>query len=139
MTDKKDKQGNLLPDSERLTSFGKRLRSTSLDELPELWNILKGEMSFVGPRPLLVKYLPRYNDEQRRRHLVRPGLTGLAQVNGRNEVSWNKRFQLDVGYAQHITFWLDIKIILKTVGNVFCRKGISSGTSPTMEEFLGIT
>jgi len=137
MTDQKDEQGNLLPDEIRLTKFGKMLRSTSLDELPELWNILKGDMSVVGPRPLLEKYIPLYSTEQRKRHLVRPGLTGLAQVNGRNEVSWEKKFQLDVDYTQHITFWSDIKIILQTVVNVFRGKGISSTTSATMEEFLG--
>jgi lipopolysaccharide/colanic/teichoic acid biosynthesis glycosyltransferase len=137
MTDQKDEQGNLLPDEVRLTKFGKMLRSTSLDELPELWNILKGDMSVVGPRPLLEKYIPLYSTEQRKRHLVRPGLTGLAQVNGRNEVSWNKKFQLDVEYTQHITFWSDIRIIFQTVGNVFGGKGISSATSATMEEFLG--
>ncbi len=137
MTDQKDEQGNLLSDEVRLTKFGKMLRSTSLDELPELWNILKGDMSVVGPRPLLEKYIPLYSTEQRKRHLVRPGLTGLAQVNGRNEVSWEKKFQLDVEYTQHITFWSDIRIILQTVGNVFGGKGISSTTSATMEEFLG--
>lgn len=137
MTDKTDEQGNLLPDEVRLTKFGKMLRSTSLDELPELWNILKGDMSVVGPRPLLEKYIPLYSKEQRKRHLVRPGLTGSAQVNGRNEVSWEKKFQLDVEYTQHITFWSDIRIILQTVGNVFGGKGISSTTSATMEEFLG--
>lgn len=137
MTDQKDEQGNLLSDEVRLIKFGKMLRSTSLDELPELWNILKGNMSVVGPRPLLEKYIPLYSTEQRKRHLVRPGLTGLAQVNGRNEVSWEKKFQLDVEYTQHITFWSDIRIILQTVGNVFGGKGISSTTSATMEEFLG--
>jgi len=137
MTDQKDEQGNLLPDEVRLTKFGKMLRSTSLDELPELWNILKGDMSVVGPRPLLEKYIPLYSTEQRKRHLVRPGLTGLAQVNGRNEVSWEKKFQLDVEYTRHITFWSDIRIIFQTVGNVFGGKGISSATSATMEEFLG--
>jgi lipopolysaccharide/colanic/teichoic acid biosynthesis glycosyltransferase len=137
MTDQKDDLGNLLPDEVRLTKFGKMLRSTSLDELPELWNILKGDMSVVGPRPLLEKYISLYSTEQRKRHLVRPGLTGLAQVNGRNEVSWEKKFQLDVEYTQHITFWSDIRIILQTVGNVFGGKGISSTTSATMEEFLG--
>ena len=137
MIDQKDEQGNLLPDEVRLTKFGKMLRSTSLDELPELWNILKGDMSVVGPRPLLEKYIPLYSTEQRKRHLVRPGLTGLAQVNGRNEVSWEKKFQLDVEYTQHITFWSDIRIILQTVGNVFGGKGISSTTSATMEEFTG--
>lgn len=137
MTDQKDEQGNLLSDEVRLTKFGKMLRSTSLDELPELWNILKGDMSVVGPRPLLEKYIPLYSTEQRKRHLVRPGLTGLAQVNGRNEVSWEKKFQLDIEYTQHIRFWSDIRIILQTVGNVFGGKGISSTTSATMEEFLG--
>lgn len=137
MTDQKDEQGNLLSDEVRLTKFGKMLRSTSLDELPELWNILKGDMSVVGPRPLLEKYIPLYSTEQRKRHLVRPGLTGLAQVNGRNEVSWEKKFQLDVEYTQRIMFWSDIRIILQTVGNVFRGKGISSTTSATMEEFLG--
>lgn len=137
MTDQKDEQGNLLSDEVRLTKFGKMLRSTSIDELPELWNILKGDMSVVGPRPLLEKYIPLYSTEQRKRHLVRPGLTGLAQVNGRNEVSWEKKFQLDVEYTQRIMFWSDIRIILQTVGNVFRGKGISSTTSATMEEFLG--
>jgi len=137
MTDQKDEQGTLLPDEVRLTKFGKMLRSTSLDELPELWNIIKGDMSIVGPRPLLERYIPLYSTEQRKRHSVRPGLTGLAQVNGRNEVSWEKKFQLDVEYTQHITFWSDIRIILQTVGNVFGGKGISSTTSATMEEFRG--
>lgn len=137
MTDKKDEKGNLLPDSERLTSFGKWLRSTSLDELPELWNILKGEMSIVGPRPLLVKYLPRYKDEQRRRHLVRPGLTGLAQVNGRNTISWEEKFSLDSEYVNSLSFFMDTKIILQSVKEVFFRKGISSENSATMEEFFG--
>ncbi len=137
MTDQKDKQGNLLPDEIRLTKFGKMLRSTSLDELPELWNILEGDMSVVGPRPLLTIYLPLYSVEQRKRHNVRPGLTGLAQVNGRNGVNWEKKFQLDVDYTKHITFWSDIKIIFQTAGDVFGQKGISSATSDTMEEFLG--
>lgn len=137
MTDQKDEQGDFLPDEIRLTKFGKMLRSTSLDELPELWNIIKGDMSIVGPRPLLERYIPLYTAEQRKRHLVRPGLTGLAQVNGRNEVNWDKKFQLDVEYIQHISFWSDIKIILHTVGNVFGGKGISSTTSATMEEFRG--
>jgi undecaprenyl phosphate N,N'-diacetylbacillosamine 1-phosphate transferase len=118
MTDKKDEQGNLLSDSERLTSFGRWLRSTSLDELPELWNILKGEMSIVGPRPLLVEYLPRYNDKQRRRHLVRPGLTGLAQVSGRNAISWEERFSLDSEYVNSLSFFMDTKIILKSIKEV---------------------
>ncbi len=137
MTDKKDAQGNLLPDEIRLTKFGKMLRSTSLDELPELWNIMKGDMSIVGPRPLLEKYIPLYSVEQRKRHHVRPGLTGLAQINGRNAISWDKKFQLDIKYIQHITFRSDIKIIFQTVGNVFRGKGISSTTSDTMEEFMG--
>jgi len=137
MTDKKDEQGNLLSDSERLTSFGRWLRSTSLDELPELWNILKGEMSIVGPRPLLVEYLPRYNDKQRRRHLVRPGLTGLAQVSGRNAISWEERFSLDSEYVNSLSFFMDTKIILKSIKEVLFRKGISSESSVTMEEFVG--
>ncbi len=137
MTDKKDENGNLLPDGERLTKFGKFLRSTSIDELPELINILKGDMSFVGPRPLLVKYLPRYNERQRHRHDVRPGLTGLAQAMGRNTVSWEEKFEYDVTYAENITFMLDIKIIFKTAISVLKREGISSGTDATMEEFMG--
>jgi lipopolysaccharide/colanic/teichoic acid biosynthesis glycosyltransferase len=137
MTDQKDEQGNLLPDEIRLTKFGKMLRSTSLDELPELWNILKGDMSIVGPRPLLEKYIPLYTSEQRKRHQVRPGLTGLAQVNGRNELDWEQKFQLDTEYAMHIAFLSDILIILQTVGHVFTGNGISSTTSATMEEFTG--
>ena len=137
MTDKKDENGNLLPDGERMTKFGKFLRSTSIDELPELINILKGDMSFVGPRPLLVKYLPRYNERQRHRHDVRPGLTGLAQAMGRNTVSWEEKFEYDVTYAENITFMLDIKIIFKTAISVLKREGISSGTDATMEEFMG--
>jgi len=126
-----------LPDEQRLTSFGKALRKTSLDELPELINILRGDMSIVGPRPLLVKYLPLYNEEQKRRHDVRPGLTGWAQVNGRNAITWEKRFELDVWYVDHISFWTDVKVILTTVKKVFVSEGISSGTSVTMEEFRG--
>ena len=137
MTDECDKNGNLLPDNERLTRFGRILRSTSLDELPELWNILRGDMSIVGPRPLLVKYLPLYNEEQRHRHDVRPGLTGWAQANGRNAISWEEKFKLDVWYVQHISFWVDVKVIFMTVKKVFCRDGISSETSVTMEEFSG--
>jgi undecaprenyl phosphate N,N'-diacetylbacillosamine 1-phosphate transferase len=137
MTDKKDEDGNLFPDSERLTTFGKWLRSTSLDELPELWNILKGEMSFVGPRPLLMEYLPRYSNEQRRRHEVRPGLTGLAQVNGRNAISWEEKFSLDIEYVHSHSFFKDTKIILQSINEVLFRKGISSSNSVTMEEFLG--
>ncbi len=137
MTDQKDEQGNLLSDEVRLTKFGKMLRSTSLDELPELWNILKGNMSIVGPRPLLERYIPLYTAEQRKRHQVRPGLTGLAQVNGRNELNWKQKFQLDTEYTIRITFISDIKIILQTIGHVFTGKGISSTTSATMEEFTG--
>ena len=137
MTCEKDENGNLLPDEKRLTKYGKILRSTSLDELPELINIFIGDMSIVGPRPLLVQYLPLYNEEQKHRHDVRPGLTGYAQVNGRNAISWEERFKLDVEYTQKISLWLDIGIIFKTVLSVFKREGISSGTSVTMEEFKG--
>lgn len=137
MTNEYDKDGILLPDELRLTSFGKFLRSTSLDELPELFNILKGDMSIVGPRPLLVKYLPLYNDEQKHRHDVLPGLTGWAQVNGRNAISWEKKFDYDVWYTRNISFVLDLKILFLTVKKVFVREGISSGTSETMEEFTG--
>lgn len=135
MTCEKDAEGNLLPDEKRLTKYGKFLRSTSLDELPELINILIGEMSIVGPRPLLVKYLPYYTKEERHRHDVRPGLTGLAQVNGRNAISWEERFKLDIQYVRCITFTGDIKILFGTVTAVFKRAGISSETSATMEEF----
>lgn len=137
MTSETDEEGNLLPDDVRLTSFGKALRSTSLDELPELFNILNGDMSIVGPRPLLVKYLPLYNDKQRHRHDVRPGFTGWAQCNGRNAISWEEKFDLDVYYVNHVSFLLDVKIILKTIKTVLCREGISSDTSVTMEEFKG--
>ena len=137
MTCETDAQGNLLPDDVRLTGYGKFLRSTSLDELPELINILKGDMSIVGPRPLLVRYLPRYNAEQRRRHEVRPGLTGLAQINGRNAISWEEKFRLDVEYVDHITFLGDLKIIWETAAKVLKRSDISSATSETMEEFMG--
>ena len=137
MTDQRDEKGELLPDEVRLTPFGKALRASSLDELPELWNILKGDMSIVGPRPLLVRYLPLYNREQHRRHEVRPGLTGLAQVNGRNLLTWEDKFRYDVEYVDHIGFGLDVKIILQTVGKLFAREGISSETSATMEEFTG--
>lgn len=137
MTDARDEQGNLLPDEVRLTDFGKTLRSTSLDELPEIWNIFIGDMSIVGPRPLLVKYLDRYNDEQKHRHDVRPGLTGLAQVNGRNLCSWEDKFKYDVEYTRNVTFLGDIKILWKTVMIVLKREGISSETSATMEEFKG--
>ncbi len=137
MTDERDENGNLLPDEIRLTKFGKLLRSTSLDELPELWNILRGDMSIVGPRPLLVKYLPLYNEEQKHRHDVRPGLTGWAQANGRNALSWEEKFRLDVWYVEHMSFWVDVKTIYLTVKNVLRREGISSGTAATMEEFKG--
>ncbi len=137
MTDEKDDDGNLLPDEKRLKKFGKVLRSTSLDELPEIINILKGEMSFIGPRPLLVEYLELYDENQRKRHLVRPGLTGLAQVSGRNDVAWEKRFEYDVEYIQNITFKNDMKIILKTIGLVFSRKGVNAKDSATMQKFVG--
>lgn len=137
MTDEKDENGELLPDEVRLTKFGKTLRSTSLDELPELFNILKGDMSIVGPRPLLVRYLPLYNERQKHRHDVRPGFTGLAQVNGRNSISWEEKFEWDVKYVEHVTFLQDCRIILKTIGVVLKRDGISSTTSATMEEFKG--
>ena len=137
MTCETDAEGKLLPDAQRLTRYGRILRSTSLDELPELINILKGDMSIIGPRPLLVRYLPRYNARQRRRHEVRPGLTGYAQVNGRNALSWEERFELDVEYVDNITFLGDVKILLQTVAAVFKREGISSATAATMEEFMG--
>lgn len=137
MTDARDENGNLLPDEVRLTAFGKMLRSTSLDELPELFNILKGDMSLIGPRPLLVKYLPLYNEEQKHRHDVRPGLTGLAQVNGRNAISWEKKFEYDVEYVRNLSFLLDCRILLQTVKAVVQREGISSATDATMEAFKG--
>ena len=137
MTDERDEHGELLPDEVRLTPFGKMLRSLSLDELPSLLNIVKGDIAIVGPRPLLVEYLPRYNEEQRRRHDVRPGLTGLAQVSGRNRLSWTERFALDVKYVDNVTFFNDWKIILKTVGKVVKQDGISSDTAATMEVFMG--
>ena len=137
MTNEVDENGNLLPDDKRLTKYGKLLRSTSLDELPELFNILKGDMSIVGPRPLLVRYLPLYNEYQKHRHDARPGFTGWAQCNGRNSISWEEKFDLDVYYVNHITFLLDVKIIFKTVKTVLCREGISSEASATMEEFRG--
>lgn len=137
MTDAKDKDGNLLPDEDRLTSFGKKLRSTSLDELPELINIFKGDMSVVGPRPLLSRYLERYNDEQRKRHMVRPGITGLAQVEGRNAISWDEKFKFDVLYVGKVSFKMDVKIILRTVSVVLKKEGITSDDSATMEEFKG--
>lgn len=137
MTDEKDENGQLLPDEVRLNHFGKILRSTSLDELPELWNIIKGDMSIIGPRPLLVSYLPLYNSRQKRRHEVRPGLTGLAQANGRNAISWEERFELDVSYVENISFLMDLSIFCKTIYSVIKREGISSGTSETMEFFKG--
>ncbi|OTF89661.1 sugar transferase [Ligilactobacillus salivarius] len=137
MTDQRGEDGKLLPDDQRLTSFGKKLRSTSLDELPELFNVLKGDMALIGPRPLLVKYLPLYNDEQARRHEVRPGLTGYAQVNGRNTITWEDRLKLDVEYVDNVTFLNDWKIIFKTIKTVFKREGISEKGSETMDEFKG--
>ncbi|WP_203263467.1 sugar transferase [Streptococcus uberis] len=137
MTSEVDDNGNLLPDDVRLTKFGKFLRSTSLDELPELWNILKGDMSIIGPRPLLEKYLPLYSKEQNRRHEVRPGLTGYAQANGRNALTWQEKFKMDVYYVDHITFLGDLEIILQTIKTVIKRDGISSDTTATMEEFKG--
>ena len=139
MNNKKDENGNLLPDETRLTSYGKFIRNTSLDELPELINILKGDMAIVGPRPLLVRYLTRYNKTQARRHEVRPGLTGLAQVNGRNAISWEEKFNYDVEYVDNVSFLLDFKIICKTVLKIIKKDGISSETSATMEEFMGQT
>lgn len=135
MTDGRDENGNLLPDEVRLTKFGKLLRSTSLDELPELWNIFKGDMSIVGPRPLLVRYLPFYTEEERKRHSVRPGLTGYAQVNGRNALNWEDRFAYDLEYVEKCSLALDIKIIFETVGKVFKRSGTLSGDAQVVEDF----
>lgn len=137
MTNSVDSNGNLLPDSERLTSFGKFLRATSIDELPELWNVIKGDMSLVGPRPLLMEYLPLYSVEQARRHEVRPGITGWAQINGRNALSWEERFRLDVWYVDHRTFWLDVRILWLTVRKVLIREGISAKGEATMPKFTG--
>lgn len=138
MTDARDENGELLPDEVRLTKFGKALRATSLDELPEAFNILKGDMSVIGPRPLLVEYLPRYNKEQHRRHEVRPGLSGYAQVNGRNTLTWEDKFAMDVWYVDHLSFLLDVKIIFQTVMKAFVKhEGISSETNATMEKFMG--
>ncbi|MDM7861409.1 sugar transferase [Alteromonas sp. ASW11-36] len=137
MTDARDQQGELLPDAERLPAFGRLLRSTSLDELPGLWNVLKGDMSLVGPRPLLVEYLPLYSDEQARRHEVRPGITGWAQVNGRNAISWQQKFEYDVWYVNNQSFWLDVKILFLTVKKVLVRADISQDNQATMEKFNG--
>ena len=137
MTDERDENGELLPDEVRLTKFGKFLRSTSIDELPELFNILKGDMSVIGPRPLLVKYLPRYNEHQHRRHEVRPGLSGWAQVNGRNSISWEEKFDLDVEYVDNYSLSKDINILFMTVMSVIKRDGINSDNDVTMEEFMG--
>ncbi|WP_273858913.1 sugar transferase [Photobacterium sp. GSS17] len=137
MKDAIDAQGNPLPDAERMTPFGDKLRSSSLDELPELWNVLKGEMSLVGPRPLLMEYLPLYNNEQRRRHAVRPGVTGWAQINGRNALSWEDKFKLDTWYVDNRSFWLDIKILFLTVKKVFIKEGISADGHVTIEKFRG--
>ena len=139
MKDAVDAEGNVLPDSERLTDFGKRLRDSSLDELPELWNVIKGDMSLVGPRPLLMEYLPLYNDEQKRRHHVRPGVTGYAQVNGRNAIGWNEKFALDTWYVDNQSLWLDIKILAKTVRKVIIKDGISAEGEATMPKFTGNT
>lgn len=137
MTDERDSNGNLLPDAERLTKVGKCVRSTSIDELPQLWNVFKGDMSLIGPRPLLVQYLPLYSKEQVRRHEVRPGITGWAQCHGRNAISWTKKFELDVWYVDHISFLTDCKVILTTIKKVLKRDGINSATSATMEYFNG--
>ena len=137
MTDERDENGDLLPDEKRLTKIGKFIRSSSVDELPQLFNVLKGDMSLIGPRPLLPQYLPLYSKEQARRHEVRPGITGWAQVNGRNAISWTKKFELDVWYVDHCSFLLDLKIIFLTVKKVFVREGIRSDTLATMEPFIG--
>ncbi len=137
MTDERDASGELLPDASRLTPFGRWLRATSLDELPSLWNVLKGDMSLVGPRPLLVEYLPLYSSEEARRHEVRPGITGWAQVNGRNALTWEQKFEFDVWYVDHRSFWLDFRILLKTVRKVFVREGISAQGDATMPRFEG--
>ncbi len=137
MNDNKDNHGNLLPDSERLTPFGQMLRNTSIDELPSLWSVFIGDMSLVGPRPLLVEYLPLYSDEQSRRHDVKPGITGWAQVNGRNAISWQQKFEFDIWYVNHQSFWLDIKILLLTVKKVFARSDINAKGEATMTKFKG--
>lgn len=137
MNDKKDSQGNLLPDAERLTKIGNIVRKTSLDEIPQLINVLKGDMSLIGPRPLRTYYLPLYNEEQRKRHLVRPGITGWAQINGRNAISWTRKFELDVYYVNNMSFWLDLKILFLTIKKVFIREGISQEGQATVEPFNG--
>lgn len=137
MKDNTDAEGNLLPDEDRLTDFGRQLRASSLDELPQLWNVIKGDMSIVGPRPQLMDYLPLYTEEQFRRHLVRPGVTGYAQINGRNGISWEKRFELDTWYVDNQSLWLDIKILVKTVKQVVTRHGISAEGEATMSRFIG--
>lgn len=137
MTDERDAEGRLLPDAERLTKVGRFVRSTSIDELPQLWNVFKGDMSLIGPRPLLVKYLPLYSAEQARRHEVRPGITGWAQCHGRNAISWQKKFELDVWYVDHISFLTDCRVVLTTIKKVFAREDINSATSATMEYFNG--
>ena len=137
MTDEQDAEGNLLPDAERLTKVGKFVRSTSIDELPQLFNVLKGDMALIGPRPLLPQYLPLYSPEQMRRHEVRPGISGWAQCHGRNAISWTEKFKLDVWYVDHCTIWTDIKVIFITIRNVLMRKDINSATSATMEYFNG--
>lgn len=137
MTDERDAQGNLLPDEDRLTKVGRFVRSTSIDELPQLWNVLKGDMSLIGPRPLLIEYLPLYSPEHYRRHEIRPGITGWAQCHGRNGISWTKKFELDVWYVDHLSFITDCRIILSTIKGVIKREGISSETSATMEDFNG--
>ncbi len=137
MNDKRDESGSLLPDAERLTRMGRFVRSTSLDEIPQLLNVIKGDMSLIGPRPLLVQYLPLYNEEQKRRHVVRPGITGWAQVNGRNAISWQQKFEYDIWYVDHVSLSLDLKIMYKTIQKVFKRDGINSDTSATTEPFKG--
>ena len=137
MTDCRDSEGNLLPNKDRLTPFGKMLRNTSLDELPELWNVIKGDMSLVGPRPLLMEYLPLYNDEQKRRHHVRPGITGYAQINGRNAIGWGEKFELDLWYVDNQSLWLDIKILFKTVKKVLVKDDINASEDVTMSKFTG--
>lgn len=137
MTDERDRNGILLPDDQRITKVGRFVRKTSLDELPQLWNVLKGDMSFIGPRPLLVEYLPLYNEKQRKRHEIRPGITGWAQVNGRNAISWEEKFDLDIWYVKNISFIIDCSIFLRTIKKVLNKEGISSQTSETMEKFRG--